>query len=63
MQKTDDLDGRARAQRILRTREEMKADAPLAVRDYRAAQRATLARMRELREQRLARERPLKRSD
>ncbi|HZP76574.1 MAG TPA: hypothetical protein VFB45_10560 [Pseudolabrys sp.] len=39
----------------------MKADAPQAVRDYHAAQQATLARMRQLREQRLARERQAKR--
>jgi hypothetical protein len=47
---------RARAQRIVRRREELKADAPKALHDYYAAQNAILERTRKLREERLARE-------
>ncbi len=56
MQKTHETE-RARAERIFRAREQMKADAPEAVRDYYAAQQALIERTRQLREERLARER------
>ncbi len=46
----------ARAERIFRRREELKADAPKAVQDYYAAQQRTIQRTRRLREERLARE-------
>lgn len=41
---------------MFRTREEQKADAPVAMQEYRAAQQAALERMRQLRELRLAHE-------
>jgi hypothetical protein len=55
-QKTDDST-RTRAEAIFRRREQQRADAPVAMAEYRAAQEAALERMRELRRQRLARER------
>jgi hypothetical protein len=48
---------RARAEALFKSREAQKADAPGAMADYRAAQRAAYDRMRELRALRLARER------
>ena len=47
---------RTRAEKMFRTREEQKADAPVAMQEYRAAQQAALERMRQLRELRLAHE-------
>lgn len=47
---------RARAEALFRQREKQKADAPIAMAEYRAAQRAALERMHELRRLRLARE-------
>jgi hypothetical protein len=47
---------RARAERIFRRREELKADAPKALHDYYAAQEAVLERTRKLRDERLSRE-------
>jgi hypothetical protein len=44
-----------RAERIFR-RERQKADAPNALKDYRAAHQAIIERTRKLREERLARE-------
>jgi hypothetical protein len=41
---------------LLKRREEQQADAPKAMAEYRAAQRAALERMHELRAMRLARE-------
>ena len=46
---------RAAADRAF-VREQQKADAPVAMREYRAAQEAVRQRTRQLREQRLARE-------
>lgn len=48
---------RARAEALFKTREAQKADAPGAMGEYRAAQRAAYDRMRELRALRLARDR------
>jgi hypothetical protein len=59
MQKAHETD-QARAERIFRAREEMKADAPNAMREYQEAQAALIERTRQLREQRLARERQAK---
>jgi hypothetical protein len=47
---------RARAERLFRTRELQKADAPKATADYYAAEQAVRDRTRELRRLRLARE-------
>ena len=47
---------RARAAALFKRREEHKADAPVAMAEYRAAQRASLERMHELRRLRLARD-------
>jgi hypothetical protein len=47
---------RARAEALFKQRERQKADAPIAMAEYRAAQRAALERMHELRRLRLARE-------
>ena len=47
---------RARAAALFKRREEQKADAPVAMAEYRAAQRAALDRMHELRRLRLARD-------
>jgi hypothetical protein len=51
-------DDNSQAKRIalLKRREEQQADAPKAMAEYRAAQRAALERMHELRALRLARE-------
>ena len=46
---------RARAEALFKRREQQRIDAPIAMAEYRAAQQAALARMRELRHQRLAR--------
>jgi hypothetical protein len=54
MQKTLD-DQKARAERAFR-REQMKSDAPEAMREYQAAQQALIDRMQRLRSERLARE-------
>jgi hypothetical protein len=53
-QKTDRTN-RVRAEALFRQREQQKADAPIAMAEYRAAQQATLTRMQELRRLRLAR--------
>jgi len=53
-------DQRARAERVFRAREQQKADAPQATRDYYAAQQAIIERTRRLRQERLARERQAK---
>ncbi len=53
--KTDDP-ARARAEALFKRREQQKADAPIAMAEYRAAQQAALERMRELRQLRLARD-------
>ncbi len=47
---------RAHAEALFKRREEQKADAPVAMAEYRAAQQAALERMHELRRLRLARE-------
>jgi hypothetical protein len=47
---------REQAEARFKKREEMKADAPLAVREYRQAEQALLDRMLKLRAERLARE-------
>jgi hypothetical protein len=46
---------RARAERLFKTREQQKADAPKATADYYAAEQAVRDRTRELRRLRLAR--------
>jgi len=56
-----DSAARARAEALFKLREFHKADAPVALRDYREAQRATLERMREQRARRLAYEAQLAR--
>lgn len=53
--KTDEA-SRARAEALFKRREQQKADAPIAMAEYRAAQEAALERMHELRKLRLARE-------
>jgi hypothetical protein len=53
-QKTDRAT-RVRAEALFRQREQQKADAPVAMAEYRAAQQAALTRMQELRRLRLAR--------
>ncbi len=50
----------ARAEALFKRREQQKADAPVAMAEYRAAQQAALDRMHELRRLRLARERDAK---
>ena len=47
---------RTRAEMMFKTREQQKADAPVAMQEYRAAQQAVFERMRQLRELRLAHE-------
>jgi hypothetical protein len=59
-QQSDDRT-RTRAEALFRRREQQKADAPVAMAEYRAAQRAALTRMHELRRLRLAREAELAR--
>ena len=58
--KPDD-DSHARAAARFKQRERQKADAPVAMAEYRAAQQAALQRMHELRRLRLAREAELAR--
>ena len=53
-QKIDDR-SHARAEALFKRREQQKADAPVAMAEYRAAQQAALERMHELRRMRLAR--------
>jgi hypothetical protein len=52
---------RARAERIFKTREQQKADAPKAMADYYAAQQAMRDRTEKLRQLRLARDAEQKR--
>jgi hypothetical protein len=52
---------RARAERIFKTRERQKADAPKAIADYYAAQQAMRDRTERLRQLRLARDAEQKR--
>jgi hypothetical protein len=52
---TKTVDPRARAERLFKTREQQKADAPVAMAEYRAAQQATWDRMHQLKQMRLAR--------
>jgi hypothetical protein len=52
---TKTVDQNARAERLFKTREQQKADAPVAMAEYRAAQQATWDRMHQLRRMRLAR--------
>jgi hypothetical protein len=56
MPQSDQAATRSRAEALFKRREEQKADAPVAMAEYRAAERAKYERMRELRELRLARE-------
>jgi hypothetical protein len=56
MQQKSDKASRVRAEALFRRREQQKADAPIAMAEYRAKQQAALQRMHELRRQRLARE-------
>jgi hypothetical protein len=46
---------KARAEASFKSREQQKLDAPLAMREYREAERTTLDRMMKLRAERLAR--------
>jgi hypothetical protein len=56
MPQHDQTASRSRAEALFRRREEQKADAPVAMAEYRAAERAKYERMHELRALRLARE-------
>jgi hypothetical protein len=56
MPQNDQTATRSRAEALFKRRQEQKADAPVAMAEYRAAERAKYERMRELRELRLARE-------
>jgi hypothetical protein len=56
MQQKSDEASRVRAEALFRRREQQKADAPVAMAEYRAKQQAALQRMHELRRLRLARE-------
>lgn len=56
MPQHDETATRSRAEALFKRREEQKADAPVAMAEYRAAERAKYERMRELRELRLAHE-------
>jgi hypothetical protein len=56
MPQHDSTAAHTRAEALFKRREEQKADAPVAMAEYRAAERAKYERMRELRELRLARE-------
>jgi hypothetical protein len=56
MQQKSDEASQSRAEALFRRREQQKADAPIAMAEYRAKQQAALQRMHELRRQRLARE-------
>jgi hypothetical protein len=53
---------RARAERLFKTREQQKADAPKAIADYHAAEQALRDRTQELRRLRLARDAEKKRN-
>ncbi len=60
----EDLIGkRARAERIFKRKDAIKADGPKALQDYNAAQQAIIEWTRKLREQRLAREVASQRKD
>jgi hypothetical protein len=63
MPQTDQNASRSRAEALFRRREQQKADAPVAMAEYRAAERAKYERMRELRALRLAREAQLARDE
>jgi len=63
MPQRSDNASRARAEALFKRRDEQKADAPMAMADYRAAQQAALERMHELRRLRLARDADLARED
>jgi hypothetical protein len=56
MPQPDQTASRSRAEALFKRRQEQKADAPVAMAEYRAAERAKYERMHELREMRLARE-------
>jgi len=56
MPQKSDSAARARAEALFKRRQEQAADAPIAMAEYRAAERAKYERMRELRELRLARD-------
>ncbi len=56
MPQNDSTAARTRAEALFKRREQQKADAPIAMAEYRAAERAKYERMRELRELRLARD-------
>jgi hypothetical protein len=56
MPQTDQTATLSRAEALFKRREEQKADAPVAMAEYRAAERAKYERMHELRELRLARQ-------
>jgi hypothetical protein len=56
MSRRSDDASRARAEALFKRRAEQKADAPVAMAEYQAAQRAALERMHELRRLRLARD-------
>jgi hypothetical protein len=56
MHPKSDAASHARAEALFKRREQQKADAPVAMAEYRAKQQAALQRMHELRRLRLARE-------
>jgi len=56
MPEKTDTAARARAEAMFKRRQEQQADAPKAMAEYRAAERARYERMRQLRELRLSRE-------
>jgi hypothetical protein len=56
MPQTPHTPSRARAEALFKRRAEQKADAPVAMAEYRAAQEAALERMHELKRLRLARD-------
>jgi len=60
MPRKSDPTTRARAEALFKRRQEQAADAPKAMAEYRAAESARYARMRELRAMRLAREAQLR---
>jgi len=60
MPQKSDPASRARAEALFKRRQEQAADAPKAMAEYRAAERAKYARMRELRALRLARDAQLR---
>jgi hypothetical protein len=61
MPQHDQTASRSRAEALFKQREAQKADAPVAMAEYRAAEQAKYERMRELRALRLAREAKLAR--